>query len=62
MTISTTPKINYIQASSMDYSVNDRGKKVVNNEENPVRIIKTRLAKAKVSKKEYEELRKAIEI
>lgn len=36
-------------------------KKVIDNEEDSVRIIKRRLAKGEISKEEYEELRKAIE-
>jgi uncharacterized membrane protein len=44
----------------MNYDENNEGKKVVDNED-PVRIIKRRLARGEISKEEYEELRKAIE-
>jgi hypothetical protein len=55
----TTPRPNYVHNSSLVNTVNDKGKKKV--EEDPVRIIKRRLAKGEISKGEYEELRKAIE-
>jgi uncharacterized membrane protein len=45
----------------MNYDDNNEGKKVIDNEEDSVRIIKRRLAKGEISKEEYEELRKAIE-
>jgi hypothetical protein len=51
-------------SSDMNYDVNNEGKKVDDSdeeEENPVRIIKRRLAKGEISKEGYEELRKAIE-
>ena len=59
----TTPKTDNIQGSTtMDYDINNEGKKVIdNNNEDPIRIIKRRLAKGEISKEEYEELRKAIE-
>ena len=49
--------------SDMNYDDNNNeGKKVVDKEEeDPVRIIKRRLAKGEISKDEYEELRKAIQ-
>jgi hypothetical protein len=55
----TTPRPNYVHNSSLVNTVNDKDKKKV--EEDPVRIIKRRLAKGEISKGEYEELRKAIE-
>jgi hypothetical protein len=60
----TTPKTDNIRGSiTMDYDVNNEGRKVSdNNEEDPVRIIKRRLAKGEISKEEYEELKKAIEL
>jgi hypothetical protein len=60
----TTPKTDNIQGSTtMDYDINNEGKKVIdNNNEDPIRIIKRRLAKGEISKEEYEELRKAIEL
>ena len=48
----------------MNYYVNNEGKKVDDSdeeEEDPVRIIKRRLAKGEISKEEYEDLRKAME-
>jgi uncharacterized membrane protein len=45
----------------MNYDDNNEEKKVIDKEEDPVRIIKRRLAKGEISKEEYEELRKAIE-
>jgi hypothetical protein len=56
-TISKTDK----SSSNMNYGVDSGGKKVADNKEDPVRIIKRRLAKGEISKEEYEELRKAIE-
>ena len=61
-TSSTTPRPNYVHNSSLVNTVNDKGKKKVEEEEDPVRIIKRRLAKGEISKEEYEELRKAIEL
>jgi hypothetical protein len=60
----TTPKTDNIQGSTtMDYDINNEGKKFIdNNNEDPNRIIKRRLAKGEISKEEYEELRKAIEL
>ena len=46
----------------MNYDDNNEEKKVIDKEEDPVRIIKRRLAKGEISKEEYEELRKAIEL
>jgi len=57
VSITKTDKSN----SNMNYDDNNEGKKVVDNEKDPVRIIKRRLAKGEISKGEYEELRKAIE-
>lgn len=59
-TIAKTDK----NSSDMNYYVNNEGKKVDDSdeaEEDPVRIIKRRLAKGEISKEGYEELRKAIE-
>jgi putative oligomerization/nucleic acid binding protein len=60
----TTPKTDNIGGSiTMDYDINNKGRKISdNNKEDPVRIIKRRLAKGEISKEEYEELRKAIEL
>jgi hypothetical protein len=61
----TTPKTNNIRGGiTMDYDINNevRRKVIDNNNEDPVRIIKRRLAKGEISKEEYEELRKAIEL
>ena len=61
----TTPKTNNIRSSiTMDYDINNEGRRKVidNNNEDPARIIKRRLAKGEISKEEYEELRKAIEL
>jgi hypothetical protein len=44
---------------SSDYAFNNKNKKI-DNQEDPVRIIKMRLAKGEISKEEYEELRNAI--
>src|SRR5919108_1194067 len=44
-TSSTTPRPNYVHNSSLVNTVNDKGKKKVEEEEDPVRIIKRRLAK-----------------
>jgi hypothetical protein len=59
-TVSITTKTDKSN-SNMNYDDNNEGKKVVDNEEDPVRIIKRRLARGEISKEEYEELRKAIE-
>src|SRR5918993_3352501 len=59
-TVSVTTKTD-TSNSNMNYDYNNEGKKVVDNEEDPVRIIKRRLAKGELSKDEYEELRKAIQ-
>ena len=59
-TVSVTTKTD-MSNSNMNYDDNNKGKKVVDNEEDPVRIIKRRLAKGEISKDEYEELRKAIQ-
>ena len=60
-TVSVTTKTD-TSNSNMNYDYNNEGKKVVDNEEeDPVRIIKRRLAKGEISKDEYEELRKAIQ-
>jgi Short C-terminal domain len=60
----TTPKTDNIGGSiTMDYDINNKGRKISdNNKEDPVMIIKRRLAKGEISKEEYEELRKAIEL
>jgi hypothetical protein len=60
---SSTPRQNYVDNgnNSSDYAFNNnKANKVYNEEEDPVRIIKRRLAKGEISKKEYEELRNAI--
>jgi hypothetical protein len=62
--VSTTTTKTDKNSSDMNYDVNNEGKKVDDSdeeEEDPVRIIKRRLAKGEISKEEYEELRKAIE-
>lgn len=61
-TVSVTAKTDKSN-SNMNYDDNNNeGKKVVDKEEeDPVRIIKRRLAKGEISKDEYEELRKAIQ-
>ncbi|MBV9175550.1 MAG: SHOCT domain-containing protein [Nitrososphaeraceae archaeon] len=46
-------------SNSSDYAFNNKAKKIDNNED-PLRIIKMRLAKGEISKEEYEELRNAI--
>jgi uncharacterized membrane protein len=46
----------------MNYNANNEGNKVVDGKEDSVRKIKRRLAKGEISKEEYEELRKAIEL
>jgi uncharacterized membrane protein len=62
--ISSTPRQNYVHSgnNSSDYAFNNNKAKKVDNEEeeDPVRIIKRRLAKGEISKEEYEELRNAI--
>ena len=59
-TVSVTTKTDKSN-NNMNYDDNNEGKKVIDNEEDSVRIIKRRLAKGEISKEEYEELRKAIE-
>jgi hypothetical protein len=61
-TVSVTTKTDKSN-SNMNYDdSNNEGKKVVDKEEeDPVMIIKRRLAKGEISKDEYEELRKAIQ-
>jgi Short C-terminal domain len=60
-TVSVTTKTD-TSNSNMNYDdSNNEGKKVVEEEEDPVRIIKRRLAKGEISKEEYEELRRSIE-
>ncbi len=48
-------------SSNMNYDVINEEKKVEDNKEDIVRIIKRRLAKGEISNEEYQELRKAIE-
>ena len=48
-------------SSNMNYNVTNEEKKVVDSKEDPVTIIKRRLAKGEISSEEYQELRKAIE-
>ena len=60
-TDSTITKTKNIIYSTMDYDVNNEAKKVIDNQEDPIRIIKKRLAKGEINKEEYEDLRKAIE-
>ena len=60
---SSTPRQNYVRNghNSLDYTFNNnKAKKVDKEEEDPVKIIKRRLAKGEISKEEYEELRNAI--
>jgi hypothetical protein len=59
-TVSVTTKTDKSN-SNMNYDDNNEENKVIDKEEDPVRIIKRRLAKGEISKEEYEELRKAIE-
>ena len=61
-------KANYLEDSSTtDYNISSKatsisdGGRVDDRGGDPINIIKTRLAKGKISKEEYEELRKAIE-
>ena len=62
-TVNTITKTKNIIDSTMDYDVNNEAKKVIiDNQEDPIRIIKKRLAKGEITKEEYEELRKAIEL
>lgn len=57
-----SPKANYLEASSTtDYDTNSKAARAFDKEGDPISIIKTRLAKGKISKEEYEELRKVIE-
>ena len=58
-TVSVTTKTDKSN-NNMNYYDNNEGKKVIDNED-PVMIIKRRLAKGEISKEEYEELLKAIE-
>ena len=60
-TVSVTTKTDKSN-SNMNYDDNNEEKKVIDKEEDPVRIIKRRLAKGEISKEEYAELRKAIEL
>ena len=59
-TVSVTTKTDKSN-NNMNYDDSNEGKKVIDNEEDSVRIIKRRLAKGEISKDEYEELRKAIQ-
>ena len=61
-TVSTTITKTDKNSSNMNYNANNEGKKVVDGKEDSVRKIKRRLAKGEISKEEYEELRKAIEL
>ena len=62
-TVSVTTKTDKSNSNRNYDDNNNEGKKVVDKEEeeDPVRIIKRRLAKGEISKDEYEELRKAIQ-
>ena len=61
-TVSVTTKTDKSNNNRNYDDNNNEGKKVVDKEEeDPVRIIKRRLAKGEISKDEYEELRKAIQ-
>jgi Short C-terminal domain len=57
--ISTVGTSSSITSNSSDYAFNNKAKKTDNNND-PLRIIKIRLAKGEISKEEYEELRNAI--
>jgi hypothetical protein len=57
--ISTAGTSTSITTNGSDYAFNSKAKKTDNNED-PLRIIKMRLAKGEISKEEYEELRNAI--
>lgn len=61
-TSTTLDKNGVYGGNSSDYAVdNNKAKKVDNDEgDDPVKIIKMRLAKGEISKEEYEELRRAI--
>jgi Short C-terminal domain len=59
-TVSVTTKTDKSN-SNMNYDDNNEENKVIDKEEDPVRIIKRRLAKGEISKEEYEELRRSIE-
>jgi hypothetical protein len=48
-------------SSNMNYNVTNEEKEVADSKEDPVTIIKRRLAKGEISSEEYQELRKAIE-
>ena len=57
-----SPKANYLEDSNTtDYDISSKATIAFDKEEDPISIIKTRLAKGKISKEEYEELRKAME-
>lgn len=64
----TSSKANYLEDSSTtDYNISSKatrtsnGGRVDDRDGDPISIIKTRLTKGKISKEEYEELRKVIE-
>ena len=58
----TADKATYLK-NSIDHDIEDKGiKNVYNNKEDPVKIIKRRLAKGEISKEEYEELRNALQL
>lgn len=49
--------------NSIDHNIEDKGiKDVYDNKEDPVKIIKRRLAKGEITKEEYEELRHALQL
>jgi hypothetical protein len=61
-TVSTTAdKATYLK-NSIDHDIEGKEiKDIYNNKEDPVKIIKRRLAKGEISKEEYEELRNALQ-
>jgi len=59
ITRSTNAGTSSTPSKSSDYAFNNKDKKI-DNQEDPLKIIKMRLAKGEISKEEYEELRNAI--
>jgi Short C-terminal domain len=58
-TTTTSTKTSYTQGSGMN-SVVDKASRYIDEYEDPVKIVKRRLANGEISKEEYDELRKAI--
>ena len=58
-----SPEANYVEdRSATDYDISSKATRTFDKEGDPISIIKMRLAKGKISKEEYEELRKVIEL